>query len=247
MRINLDFKIAIRSILKNKVQSLISILGLGIGLGCILLLTLLYLHENSFNKTVPDNDSLYRVALGDNCRTTYPLAETAKDEIPGIESFFRLFQKNEFNIRTEDNEILLEKNIACTDPTLFKLWGVEFLVGQPAKSPLEVAISKKMAKKHFNSVNPINETIEARLNNEFVTLTVCGVYKDFPANSTLYPEFVCNIDFFGEFLGARRKMLGAFGNENNSYKNDWQRGRFVTFLKLNSGLAKNDVEKSLQQ
>lgn len=247
MRLNLDIKIAIRSVLKNKVQSVISVLGLGIGLGCILLLTLLYLHENSFNKTVPDNERLFRVALGDNCRTTYPLAETAKDEIPGIEEYFRIFQKNEFNIRTEDNAILLENNIACADSELFKIWGVDFLVGQPANSPQEVAISEKMARKYFDSINPVNETFEARLNNEFVNLSVCGVYRDFPANSTLYPDFVCHINFFGEFLGERNKMLGAFGNESMSYKNDWQRGRFVTFLKLNSSVAKNDIEKSLQK
>ena len=247
MRINLDLKIAFRSVLKNKVQSVISILGLGIGLGCILLLTLLYLHENSFNDTIPEKDKLFRVVLGDNCSTTYPLAETAINEVPAIEDYFRIFQKNEFNIRTEDNEILLENNIACTDPALFNLWGVQFLLGHPAKSDKEVAISEKMAKKYFNSNNPVNETIEARLNNEFVTLTICGVYKEFPANSTLFPDFVCNIELFGEFLGERRKMLGAFGTENESYKNDWQRSRFITFLKLHSNSARNDVELGLQK
>ena len=174
MKINLDLKIAYRSILQNKVQSVISILGLGIGLGCILLLTLLFLHENSFNETIPDKDRLYRVALGDNCRTTYPLAETARDEVPGIQDFFRIFQKNKFDIKTAENEIILENNIACTDPALFKIWGIDFLIGHPAKSHTEVAISEKMATKYFNSNNPVNETIEARLNNEFVTLTICG-------------------------------------------------------------------------
>ncbi len=247
MRINLDLKIAYRSILQNKVQSVISILGLGIGLGCILLLTLLFLHENSFNKTIPDKNRLFRVALGDNCRTTYPLAETAMDEVPEIQDFFRIFQKNKFDIKTPENEIILENNIACTDPALFKIWGIDFLIGHPAKSHTEVAISEKMATKYFNSNNPVNETIEVRLNNEFVTLTICGVYEDFTANSTLFPEFICNIELFGEFLGARSKMLGDFGTENNSYKNDWQRGSFVTFLKLNENSDKNDIEQGLQK
>ncbi|WP_299583671.1 ABC transporter permease [uncultured Sunxiuqinia sp.] len=247
MRINLDFKIAFRSILKNKVQSVISILGLGIGMGSILLLILLSIHEYSFNETIPDNDKIFRIVLDDWGISTYPLAEAAMDEVPGVENYFRIFQKNQFNIKTDDNEIILENDIACADHDIFNIWGVNFLLGHPAKSKYDVAISEKMAMRYFNSKNPVGKSLRVRLSNEFINLTVCGVFKNFRSNSTLYPEFVCNIDLFDEFLGERSKMLGAFGDENSSYKNDWQHRRFVTFLKLNSEEAKHDVEIVLQK
>jgi putative ABC transport system permease protein len=67
---NANLKMAIRGIFKNKVQSAISIFGLGIGLGCIMLLALLYIHENSFDRYIPDHQSLYRVIQGNDCQTS---------------------------------------------------------------------------------------------------------------------------------------------------------------------------------
>ncbi len=48
-----DFKIAVRNILYNKVQSTISILGLAIGLGSMILLMALIVHEKSFERYIP--------------------------------------------------------------------------------------------------------------------------------------------------------------------------------------------------
>jgi len=54
MRPSINIKIALRSIINNKVQSLVSVLGLGIGLGSIILISLLYMHENSFDRYIPE-------------------------------------------------------------------------------------------------------------------------------------------------------------------------------------------------
>lgn len=77
-----NLKTAIRSITRNKVQSTISILGLGIGLGCIILLLALILHETSFNKFIPNNRNVYRIVFGQSGLTQYPLAERIKEEFP---------------------------------------------------------------------------------------------------------------------------------------------------------------------
>ena len=64
--ITTDFKIAVRNIHRNKVQSIISIMGLGIGLGCIILLMALIVHEKSFDKFIPDYNNVFRVLHGVN-------------------------------------------------------------------------------------------------------------------------------------------------------------------------------------
>jgi putative ABC transport system permease protein len=71
----LDFNTAIRNIKRNKVQSLISILGLGIGLGCIIVLLALILHETSFDRFIPDHKNVYRIMFGESSSTQYPLVE----------------------------------------------------------------------------------------------------------------------------------------------------------------------------
>ena len=64
MMIISDLKTAIRSILRNKVPSIISILGLGIGLGCIIVLIALILHEKSFDTFIPEHRNVYRIIFG---------------------------------------------------------------------------------------------------------------------------------------------------------------------------------------
>ena len=52
---------AIRNLLKNKLYSAINIVGLGIGLACIILISLFIQHELDFNTQHPHADRLYRI------------------------------------------------------------------------------------------------------------------------------------------------------------------------------------------
>jgi putative ABC transport system permease protein len=241
----LNFKIAIRSITKNKVQSLISIIGLGIGLGCILLITMLYLHENSFNRDIPQNDQIYRVIHGENSNTPFPLGEAAAQQIPAIEKYFRYYQSGEFEIKNSNNSIVKDKRFACADQSIFDDFGVELLIGRAAESINDVAISEQTAQKYFKE-NPVNKELQVRLNNEFINLTVCGVYENFPANSTLAPNFVSHTDLIAEFLGSRKKLLGEYGDEFDSYKTNWDRGVCQTYIKLNEQSNVSQVCNQLQ-
>jgi len=148
---NVNLKMAIRGIFKNKVQSVISIFGLGIGLGCTMLLTLLYIHENSFDRYIPDHQSLYRVNQGDECRTSYPLGEAIKAETPLVKNFFRYYQTSDVELKTGNNEIVKDKLFAFSDPSIFQCMGIHLKSGVPAQSQSEVAISEKTAKKYFNN------------------------------------------------------------------------------------------------
>ena len=64
--ITLNIKTAIKNIVRNKLQSAISILGLGIGLACIILLLALVFHEKSFDKFIPDHHDIYRIMFGES-------------------------------------------------------------------------------------------------------------------------------------------------------------------------------------
>ena len=247
MRTLINFKIAFRSILKNKIQSLVSIVGLGIGLGCVLLITLLYLHENSFDQHIPNNKQVYRVIHGDNCGTPFPFGEMVANEIPSVETYFRYYQIGEFDIRNSNNEIHKEKQFSCSDHDCFDCFGIDMIVGRPAQSIFEVAISEKMAKKYFNDVSVINQMIEARLNNDFVNLTICGVYKDFPSNASLRPNFISHTDIMDEMMGTRKKLLGEYGIDNNNFKTNWNRSDFHTYIKINAQSDALVVAEQLQK
>ena len=93
-----DLKSVIRSIFRNRITSSISILGLGIGMGCIIILLALIIHERSFDTFIPDHKNLYRIILGSNSQLHYPLAEAVKGDFPEVKDFFRYYQTNSVQI-----------------------------------------------------------------------------------------------------------------------------------------------------
>lgn len=247
MRIYINLKIALKSIQNNKVQSLVSILGLGIGLGSIILILMLYMHENSFDRYIPKNDLVYRVIHGTNSTTPFILGKSAHNDIPSVDEFFRYHQGREFEIRLNGTDIIKEDRFACADASIFNVLGIDFIIGKTAESRNEVAISEKMAMKYFPNGNAMNKAFEARLNNEFINLNVCGVFKDFPSNSSLAPNFVSHTDLIDEFLGTRKKLLGEYGSEAELFKTNWERDVCITYLKLNAQSNPGDVTQQLQE
>ena len=147
-----DLKSAVRSILRNKVPSIISILGLGIGLGCIIVLIALILHEKSFDTFIPDHRNVYRIISGNSSQTHYPLPEIMKEELPEVKDFFRYYQANPLQIRTNENEMVREDDFAFADPSIFRITGIKFISGAPAGSVGEVAISDESAMKYFGDL-----------------------------------------------------------------------------------------------
>ena len=104
-----------------------------------------------------------------------------------------------------------------------------------------------MAKKYFPNGDAMNKTLEARLNNEFINLTVCGIFKDFPSNSSLAPNFVSHTDLIDEFLGTFKQRLGEYGSEVETFKTSWERDVCITYLKINTKSNAEDVTKQLQK
>ncbi|HZL11647.1 MAG TPA: FtsX-like permease family protein [Prolixibacteraceae bacterium] len=243
---NANLKMPIRGILKNKLQSAISIFGLGIGLGCIMLLALLYIHENSFDRYIPDHQRLYRVIQGNDCQTSYLLGDAIKAEMPQVKSFFRYYQTPDVELRIGNNEIVKDKLFAFSDPSIFQCLGIDFRLGAPARSPSEVTISEKTTKKYFNNETAIGKILQVRLNENFIPLTVTGVYNDFPSNSTLSPEFIAYIDLTGEVFGFEKKMFGQYNSGYDEFKN-WDRAAFYTYLQLNTSASPVEVTESLQK
>ncbi|PLX19801.1 MAG: hypothetical protein C0599_10375, partial [Salinivirgaceae bacterium] len=247
MKSSINLKIALKSIQNSKVQSSVSILGLGIGLGAVILILMLYMHENSFDRYIPEKDRVFRVLHGTDGYTPFPLGASIQDDIPSVDNFFRYHQGREFEIRQNGKDIIKEYRFACADAFIFDCLGIDFIIGKSAESANEVAISEEMAQKYFSDGDAINKTLETRLNNEFIKLTVCGVFKNLPSNSSLAPNFIAHTDLIAEFLGVRKKQLGTYGEENYAYKTDWERDVCITYLKLNKNANPEDVTEQLQQ
>jgi putative ABC transport system permease protein len=225
-----NLKTAFRGITRNKVQSTISILGLGIGFGCIILLLALILHETSFNKFIPDYGNVYRIIYGQSGRVQYPLAEAMKLDFPEVKDFFRFYQSNNFQLRNQRNELVRDDNFGLSDPSIFPILGIKFISGTFANSLTEVAISEKTALKYFGNLTPIGEIIPVKLSDSFAELSVSGVYEDFPSTSTLHPDFITDIKLSERMFRQFQKSLGDFGRDVSNLNWNWP--EFLTFVVL---------------
>lgn len=241
-----DLKYALRSLTRNKVQSSISILGLGIGLGCILLLLALILHEKSFNRFIPDYRNVYRIVLGESGVTSYPLAESMKEEFPEVKDYFRYYQAYNMLLRTKENELVLDNNFGFADTSIFKMMGISFISGTYSKSPMEIAISENTALKYFGNLSPLGEILQVKFNEDFVDLSISGVYKNFPSTSTLCPEFIADIKLSERMFKLFQNFLGEFGN-SAATNLGWSNGDFISFIKLDKNADKESLSLKLEK
>src|SRR5215469_578519 len=83
------FKVAARNIRRHKTYSLLNILGLSLGIACILMLTLHIKEELSFDKNFPKHDRIYRVGSTYWSKSSPPLAGEMIKNFPEISSVAR--------------------------------------------------------------------------------------------------------------------------------------------------------------
>jgi len=239
--ITTDLKIAGRNIKRNKVQSLISILGLGIGLGSIILLMALIVHENSFDRFIPDYRNVNRILFGQSYNTPFPLAGEMKKDFPEVKEYFRFCQGFNVPIRTTNTELALDQDFGFADTSIYKILGIKIILGTPAIALTEVAISEKTALKYFGNTSPLGSILEVKINNnELISLSVSGIYKELPPNSTLFPQFIANIKLSEKLLANFQNQLGEYGAGVSSALN-WDNAWFFSYVVLD----KNSDKKAL--
>src|SRR5882672_5685236 len=93
-------KIAIRHIRRNRVNSLLNIVGLGIGMASVILIIFYVQDELSYDRFFKNADRIFEVNLdgkmggeeGINGNTPPPVGESLMKTFPEIESYARIFR-----------------------------------------------------------------------------------------------------------------------------------------------------------
>lgn len=216
----------------NKVFSLLTIIGLALGISGVIFAVLYWDDEHSYDAWNPNKGNIYQVSydMGDGdvwATNTAPVAPLAKMKIPEIEDFCYLdgwYVKE--NIEFEGKKIVVEKTIEA-DSSFFKMFPFEFVYGNPKtalKSKNSIAISENISKQLFGDENPIDKLV----NYYGEAFTVKGVYKPNP-KSSYAPSLVSNNIY---------KRL-------DSGKDDWNNYNYYLFLKIKEGSDAKKIIKAL--
>ncbi|MFL5810243.1 MAG: ABC transporter permease [Flavisolibacter sp.] len=204
-------KVAARNLWKNKGFSAINIFGLAIGLACFLLIFLYVMNELSYDRYNKNAGRIYRVHseinFGGNMLnlavTSDPMGATLKKDYPQVEEFTRLYASG-FWLFRKGNEFIRENHVIYADSTVFKVFTLPFVAGDPNTAltePKTLVISASAAKKYFGSTDVIGKTMES---DDHVLHKITGVIKDIPEESHFHADFIYPMKdaqySFGNFL-----------------------------------------------
>ncbi|WP_198174909.1 ABC transporter permease [Spirosoma arboris] len=186
------FKIAWRNLLKNRPFFLINTLGLAVGMASCLLILQYVTFERSYDDFHPDAQNIYRIELDSyqngklafKSATSFPaIAPALKKDFPEVLETARLYDA-QTDVVTYNNVHYREDNYSFADNSVFKIFKIDFLSGNPATALSDkhtVVMSETTARKYFGNQNPMGKTL--LLGRE--PYLVKGVYKDYPKNSHL--------------------------------------------------------------
>lgn len=231
------FIIAFRHLRKQQYYSLINILGLALGLACLLFIGLYLRSELSYDRYHPRYADIYRMNFDgklqgadiDVAAVSSPAASTVMG-LKEVEESFRFHGTGNWFIQPlKGGETHKEENVVCADPNFFQFWQYPLIYGVPdtcLSSPNTLVMDESTSKKYFGNANPVGKKVMLDNKLEYV---VTGVYPDFPPNT----HFHFNV------MLTNRQVKDADSEV-------WLRFTQNTYFKLKSGVIPAVVEDQFQ-
>lgn len=241
-------KIAVRSLLRTKVYSLINIAGLALGVSCCLLLALYVKDELSYDRHHERLNDLYRIgtefhgAIGFDKlgSVSPPITMTMKDELPEVEAAARLVPTFSENLIQYEDKKFYESKTFMADSTIFDVLTYNFIEGNPRKALTDantVVISEPLSRKLFGGEPALNKNILISQGGSPVNYKITGVYR--PNKSFL------DVSFFTSIMS---EGFGDYVRNNPEASNEWGGQNFVDgYLKLAPGHERDAVEKKINE
>ena len=213
-------KAAFRHLLKNKLNTIIIVFGLGTGITCAILSYLFIHHELSFDKFHNNIDNIYEMKMV----LVLPMGRAIADPKSHLANDLeRLFPEVIRAVRVENRDFIVsfeeaifeEKGIAA-DPSILDMFTFPLKQGEGTsvlENPAAVVLSEYIAKKYFGEENPLGKTLSIRMKDEFLDFMVTGVMEKIPESSSLKIDLLINLQrVYGDSLNDQTKSgsMGCF-------------------------------------
>ncbi|MFT4758228.1 MAG: putative ABC transport system permease protein [Paraglaciecola sp.] len=222
-----NFKIALRTLLKNKIYTGINLFGLTIGIAAALLIFRMVTYELSFNKEFENYDHIVRLVSEatqvdggkyySTC-TPLPAMDEMEAKVPQFAAFGRIMEMNtNLMIRDESQERSLQKYALGEDESPFfaeqdftNVFKLNWLAGNEKTALTELAtiiLTKKWAEKCFdNWESAMGKTVYLE---NIIPVVVTGVVDNLPVNCDFTFPFLVSY----ETLKNNAKLF--------NYSGDW--------------------------
>jgi len=187
------FLAAFRNIKRQKLYSLIIILGLAVGMTGFALFALtagVKLRADKFHRDADKIYTVVQVTLAENKDERHsaflpaPLLSSLQPEFPEIEEAVRILPAQRLIFR-KDRDSFYENGALFVDPNFLEFFTFNLVTGNPQtalSNPYSMVISEAVAIKYFGNDDPVGKVLT--LGNA-VDVTITGVLKNIPRTSSL--------------------------------------------------------------
>ncbi|HRH60229.1 MAG TPA: ABC transporter permease, partial [Chitinophagaceae bacterium] len=241
------FKIAWRSIFRNKFYSLVNIIGLSAGIAFTFLTGGYVWNELQVNKNISNADNQYIIQSkwrdpnqGYPLTSFGPLAKALRQQFPNlVKNYYRwdgvtsIVSKGDKHFR---------EGLQIGDSSFLTMYGFKLLYGNAKtalNNPYSVVITEDRAIKYFGRKDVLGQTLTIQsfsgTKHDFM---ITGVMKTVPANSVLKLN---NDNDNHIFLG--NSSMNFFGRNMEA----WQNVYILNLVELQNGITPKDLEKPIAQ
>ncbi|HTY37611.1 MAG TPA: ABC transporter permease [Bacteroidota bacterium] len=203
-------KIAARSLLRNKLYSIVTILGLSLGMGCCLLMLVHVQNELSFDRFNQNHERTYRLVaerttakgIANDATLPPPLAPSILRDVPQVTRAVRLFtMDNPVPLISNGERRFYENGLYFIDSGFDEVFSVSTISGdlkQALIRPNTVVITEEVARRYFGADDPLGKVLSL---NGTLSLEVTAVIKSLPANSSIRPELLVSFSTLRNWVG----------------------------------------------
>ena len=192
-----NFRLSLRSLLKNKLYSFINVSGLAVGLASAIVICLWIQNEVSHDRFHPNIDRLYLLNNRDQNNggayvwnfTCVPLGPALQKEYPEVERVVRVNNSGaNFLLSNGNKHFSIHGDFV--DTGFFSVFNFPLVEGNPAtalNSVKNIILTQKLAKQLFGDQDAMGRTVRV---DSVDFLTVTGVVKDLPGNTSFQFDYL---------------------------------------------------------
>lgn len=241
-------RLAWRNLWKNKLLSLVNVLGFSAGMAFVLLIGAFIWSEFQVNSIVRNNERVFMVrskwkqqGMGLDFTSPAPVAKALHDQYPQLVSDY--YHHDGISSIVSKGDKQFTESLQPGDSTFLTLFGFPMLYGDARTAlnkPNALVLTEAKAMRYFGKTDVIGQTLTIRsFSGQQQDFEITGVLKDLPFNTvTGYSEPNNEI-----FLPAA--SLHFFGRDYGF--TSWENLFVVSYVHLKDGVHPEQVEQAMAQ
>lgn len=234
------FKYAFNSLKKNKIYTSVNVIGLSLGMGVAMALTLTVIGLLSIDQFHQNKETVFKlIHREDSASTDYSdacsalLAPAVYEELPEVTDYCQFMWANDIIIGSPENHV--KENGYYADKGWFRMLSFPLVYGDPEyvlSKPVNIVISQKLSIKLFGEINPVGKNINlySHETEKPELFTVSGVFENVKTESSLQFEFAIPYSWF---------------LSRHPYMNRWGNIGTRAYIRVRPGVDVNELSKKI--